>query len=325
MLHSWSTNGLTHNEKHNIISDAVNSAICPCQITSDIPGDKFDAQLEQAVFGQTSVIRYSSIGAQKATRNRSHLDSQESDSVLLYLPITARFTIYQGNVTTHVDPGSLALIPLSKPLVGIFNSSINEIQTAVQIRLPSAPLRELQPHLSHLFNRRLSLNTGSGRVFQSLITSLIDEAAYIEDSSRSSMGQLITDSLSALCNAEMGRRQACSQLSERQQEDRAKVIEFIKAHLGNPDLSIEMVADHFSSSLRSIHRIFKNAGITVWGYIREQRLLNCQNELRNRELDHLSISQICFSWGFKDVAHFSRSYKSRFGYAPTQERVLRHR
>ena len=321
MFNSWSTQGITQKEKYPLINDAINSAICPCQVSSDIPGDRFNAQLERAVFGESSVIRYSSLGAQKAIRGRQHLNSEESDSILLYLPITAKFTIQQDKVTTQVDPGSVALVPLCKPLIGVFTSSIEIAQTAVHIRVPSAPLRELQPQVDRLFNQRLSLSTGSGRVFQSLVMSLIDEAAYIEDSCKTNMSSLIIESIGAMCGAEIDRRQQVSSKVLPNHTAQPYILEFIKAHLGNPDLSLDMIANHFSSSRRFIHRAFENTGWTVWSYIREQRLLNCRRELQNRELDHLSISQICFSWGFKDVAHFSRVYKTRFGHAPTKERA----
>lgn len=325
MFHSWSTQGINQTEKYPLINDAINSAICPCNVSSDIPRDRFNAQLDRAVFGESSVIRYSSLGAQKATRGRQHLNSEESDSILLYLPITAKFSIQQDNVSTLVDPGSVALIPLSKPLVGVFISSLEEAQTAVHIRVPSTQLRELQPQVDRLFNQRLSLSTGSGRVFQSLIMSLIDEAAYIEDSCKMDMSSIIVDSIGAFCGAEIDRRQQTSNKVITNHSAQPYILEFIKAHLSNPELSVDMIANHFSSSRRFIHRAFENTGWTVWGYIREQRLINCRRELQNRELDHLSISQICFSWGFKEVAHFSRVYKARFGHAPTMERTHRAR
>jgi AraC-like DNA-binding protein len=34
----------------------------------------------------------------------------------------------------------------------------------------------------------------------------------------------------------------------------------------------------------------------------------------------LSISQICFRWGFNDSAHFSRAFRNQFGLSPREHR-----
>jgi len=35
-------------------------------------------------------------------------------------------------------------------------------------------------------------------------------------------------------------------------------------------------------------------------------------------LNNRSVSEVAYSWGFNDPAHFSRTFRSRFGISPTQ-------
>jgi len=55
----------------------------------------------------------------------------------------------------------------------------------------------------------------------------------------------------------------------------------------------------------------------VWA----QRLDNCYRELASGDGPQRHVSEIAFAWGFNDPAHFSRSFRKRFGTSPSK---LRH-
>ena len=47
----------------------------------------------------------------------------------------------------------------------------------------------------------------------------------------------------------------------------------------------------------------------------------CRDALVDPAFRHTSVSEIAYEWGFNDAAHFSRTFKVRFGVSP---RGLRH-
>ena len=56
---------------------------------------------------------------------------------------------------------------------------------------------------------------------------------------------------------------------------------------------------------------------TLMRQIWEDRLRHCREDLVSTELRRRSISEIAYSWGFRDAAHFSRMFRHRFGETPS--------
>src|SRR5204863_7307693 len=59
---------------------------------------------------------------------------------------------------------------------------------------------------------------------------------------------------------------------------------FIKRHLGDPLLSPAMIAAAHHMSLRSLHQLFHDDGLTVAGWIRHRRLERCRHDLSDPAL-----------------------------------------
>jgi len=73
--------------------------------------------------------------------------------------------------------------------------------------------------------------------------------------------------------------------------------------------------------VRHLHRLFSARGRRVSDCIREQRLERCSADFADRRFLEKSITEIAFSWGFSDSAHFSRCFKLRFGVSPREFRL----
>ena len=56
--------------------------------------------------------------------------------------------------------------------------------------------------------------------------------------------------------------------------------------------------------------------------MRNERLQRCHEEIADPSQAHRLISEIAFSYGFNETAHFSRVFARQFGYPP---RALRSR
>jgi AraC-like DNA-binding protein len=102
-----------------------------------------------------------------------------------------------------------------------------------------------------------------------------------------------------------------------------RLTSFIEEHLADPDLSPSMIAQKHHISPRYLHLIFSEQGTTVGTWIRSRRLAKCRAELANLRNDR-SITEIAMGWGFNDVAHFSRSFRSAFGISPLRFRKTRN-
>lgn len=84
-------------------------------------------------------------------------------------------------------------------------------------------------------------------------------------------------------------------------------------------LTIPGLAAEVGLSLRRLGLLFRSdLGVTVKQYLNETRLLEARRLLRET---FLRVSEVGYKVGFENPAHFSRSYRQRFGAPPRLERA----
>jgi AraC-like DNA-binding protein len=96
-------------------------------------------------------------------------------------------------------------------------------------------------------------------------------------------------------------------------ELKGRIWRFIDAHIGEASLRPSQIASAMGISLRHLHRVFSVSGNSVGDYIRTLRLEHCRKDLLNPQLRDRSITEIAFSRGFCDAAHFSHSFRKQYG------------
>jgi transcriptional regulator GlxA family with amidase domain len=101
-----------------------------------------------------------------------------------------------------------------------------------------------------------------------------------------------------------------------------RICQGIEAVLGNPGLTLGMVAERESVSTRYLQKLFTEAGNSFSHYLRTRRLDRCRTDLISPMHADLSISEICFRWGFNGSAHFSRAFHNEYGLSPRDYRRL---
>lgn len=99
-----------------------------------------------------------------------------------------------------------------------------------------------------------------------------------------------------------------------------RICRTIETKLSDPDLTVQTIARGEGVSVRYLQQLFARSGQTVSGYVKARRLERARADLANPLHTQLSISEIGFRWGFNQSAHFSRTYRERFGEAPRDTR-----
>ena len=95
-----------------------------------------------------------------------------------------------------------------------------------------------------------------------------------------------------------------------------RIYDCIERKLGDPDITPVRIAQIEGISERYLQKLFETTGDNFTHYLRERRLQHCWSDLANRAEAHRSVSDIAFNYGFSDAAHFSRSFRDRFGLSP---------
>ena len=100
-----------------------------------------------------------------------------------------------------------------------------------------------------------------------------------------------------------------------------RICQAIERRLDDPDLTPARVAEIEGISERYLQKLFEGTGSSFTNYVRERRLQRSWADLANPAESHHSISEIAYRNGFSDSAHFSRTFRNRFGMSP---RDFRH-
>jgi AraC family transcriptional regulator, positive regulator of tynA and feaB len=97
---------------------------------------------------------------------------------------------------------------------------------------------------------------------------------------------------------------------------RRRMLRYIETNLSDPELNVERIAAAFRLSTRYVHRLMKEVDATPGNLIWSRRLERCADALLTPSNAAVPISQIAYAWGYKDAAHFTRSFKLRYGISP---------
>lgn len=99
----------------------------------------------------------------------------------------------------------------------------------------------------------------------------------------------------------------------------------IVENLGRQDLSIAAVAARQGVSPRYIHMLFETEGVTFSEFVLDKRLASAHRMLINALHHDWRVSAIAFAVGFGDLSHFNRSFRRRYGAAPSDVRAAARR
>lgn len=104
---------------------------------------------------------------------------------------------------------------------------------------------------------------------------------------------------------------------------RRRIFDYVDANLGDQDLSPRKIADANRISLSYLYSLFADDDTTVGQFLLVRRLQRAYEILVGDPKKHLTIAEIAYRVGFKNVSHFSRSFSQHFGMAPRDARAVR--
>ncbi|MER7246947.1 helix-turn-helix transcriptional regulator [Kribbella sp. NPDC000426] len=99
-----------------------------------------------------------------------------------------------------------------------------------------------------------------------------------------------------------------------------RITAFIEHHLGDTTLTAGEIAAAHHISVRSLHRLFQQHGMTVRTWVRGQRLERCRRDLADPLRHRVPIQAIAARWGFAHPADFTRAFRALHGITPSDYR-----
>lgn len=96
------------------------------------------------------------------------------------------------------------------------------------------------------------------------------------------------------------------------------------SYLGDADLSPARIAAEHNISVRYLHLLFAQQGLTVGTWLVRERLEGARRTLATRSGHRASVAAVGRMWGFPDAGHFARRFRAAYSMSPTQWRQLHH-
>lgn len=95
-----------------------------------------------------------------------------------------------------------------------------------------------------------------------------------------------------------------------------RIMKSVNKNIGDSDFNVEQLCQEVGVSRTQLHRKMKElTGLSTTEFIRNIRLEQAARLLKER---HFNISQVAYTLGFSNMAHFSKVFKQHFGISPSE-------
>lgn len=231
-------------------------------------------------------------------------DASDGENLAVKVMTRGRTRIVQGRGDAELGPADLVLLDPTRTLR--FESTA---AAHVTILVPRRELRIRPAQIDRLVGVRIDGSHGPG----ALVSVLARESAR---SARSATEFREAEALrSAAAVIELIAVALEARLGDEQPAPdewlRNRIAGYIEARLADPDLSPLGIAAAHHISVRRLHKLFEDQPFTVAALIRRRRLERCRAELTG---SGRTVTAVAARWGFSDPAHFSKLFKTTYGY-----------
>jgi AraC-like DNA-binding protein len=274
--------------------------------------DRFNGSLDYWSMGNVSLSRIK-CDAILYKRHERQIITEREKSFLVTIPDLADINFAQDGREVSCAPGGFVLERGDAP----YEFSHQGANLLWVFKVPAAALRARVGPPERLSALSFDATKGVGAYFVDAVRTSARRIGEMDTTAHEKIGQQLVD---LLCLAIQGdRRVLSSNLSSVRSAHLFRAEQFIRNHLSRQELLPQDIADSCGISLRYLQRLFTDSGRSICEWIREQRLLMCDEELRKKN-SQLTISEIAYNWGFSDQSQFSKHYRAHFGRSPSEAR-----
>ena len=307
----WNLASVAAGDRTDAWQQVLNDTYCDWQLPSRLPAS-FQARLQRLDLegiGWVECVCDPCAGERTPQQLRRQSDSEVG--VQLVLAGRERFNTTGGSI--EVGSGDLVVWTNDK----VIDFEVVEPLHKLTLMIPRALLQQhLTPRQHWPKGGKLDTRLPAATLLASHLAALTGRADALDVGMRRAAHRWTLDLLgAAMAPARSNRDPAGGGAMLRQ------VQWYAMQHLHDGELTPSRIAAAHRMSLRQLHLLFQREGLAVAGWIQEQRLQRCHQDLLDPSCRHHQIGEIAYRWGFVSAAHFSRAYRNRFGLSPRATRA----
>jgi AraC-like DNA-binding protein len=248
-------------------------------------------------------------------RSSEVIRSCPHDDLFLGVLLASRMSLERDCSVEHILAGDMVLMDTRKPYLIEIASGVE----VLWIRIPRARIQSRMLVLDDFTGRRVSGDRGIAHVASQAILASFDAVPTIIGAQASLLGDSLLD---LLCNALADRTEGAGGSPTLQSLVTLRRLQaYISANLTDETMTPTSVAVANGISLRRLNEVFAHNGSAVAAWIIERRLEHARRMLLAPRPYKAAISAIAYASGFKNVSHFNRAFKARYGIPPSECRT----
>ncbi len=309
-VHAMSTDQVAAPERGSFWADWIDRLFCG--LKSDLYGDAdFEGRMSTVHAGDIVLTRLEA-NRHRVMRSQSQVRASEVGYLKIVAPYVGCAGVEQQGRETWVTPDQWSIYDTTASY-----AVANPVRVEhLIVMVPKDRLAERGLSLDPLMARRLGGSGGVARMALETMRSAYRELPGMSETAALGVGDAIAQFvyLSMLDLAGTG-----SAVTQREAL-RERIRQYVGAHLGDPSLSVDSIAHALNCSRRHLYNAFSEERDGVAGCILRRRLEACRKTFDDRANDYRSITDIAFSFGFSNMAHFSRVFRAHLGVPPSDYR-----
>jgi AraC-like DNA-binding protein len=306
-------------DRLDFVQELTASTWVPMECRSDYQAD-YRGEFRSSGLGPMQVV-VMDIMPITVRRTAPMISQADPDMLKLFLVVDGGSSVVdQGGQQARLSAAEFAFYDTRRPYEVSCGVDQEEPTRVMTFMFPPSLLPLSRSQIKRLTATRIPSTTGLGEVTSQF---LLQIARNIDHYTPAEAARLATAALEVLATRLAHELDACdwSTPEVRRHALLTSIQSFIHDHLGDPELSPAMIATAQHMSLRSLHQLFHDEGLTVAGWIRRRRLEGCRRDLSDPALASRPVAAIAVRWGFSSAADFSRAFRAAHGMPPAEYRT----
>jgi AraC family transcriptional activator of tynA and feaB len=311
-IESFSTAGLDPRRKLAFWNDRACESFSPL-VSDPVDIRSFNGSIARAAIGDMTLAEVYS-EAQIVRHSRAHVARTRNSLFFLHLQMEGESISRQDGREAYLKAGDFTLCDSTRHYEIVFPGA----NRMLVLGIPDSKLRRHIACPECLVAIPMQASRGVvGLLSRFLRNYWVECHQELDVASAERVTVAILDLLGA-AYADMPRAQ--SDRSSLATAHRIRIINFIEAHLHDPDLTPTRIAEACKMTPRYLHHLFSDQDETVARYILRRRLDACSQALVSNAQRGRTVTAIAFDYGFNSPTHFGRVFRAKFGVTPREFR-----
>jgi AraC-like DNA-binding protein len=311
-LETFSTAGLEPRRKIEFWNDTAAASFTPL-VSDPVDVRNFSGRLSRTRLGDMTVAEVYS-DAQTVRHSRLHVARSRVAMFFVHMMLEGESVSRQDGREAQLGPGDFTLCDTTRAYEILFKNP----NRMFVVGIPETLLRRHIASPESVVAVPMSGNSGLSGLVSHFLRDFWMRCH--EDLDPGVAPRVTRAILDLLASAYTGIPEAQPDRSSLATAHRLRIINFIEAHLGDPDLTPMRVAEACKMTPRYLHHLFSNESETVARYILRRRLEECSRALALPAQGSRTVTSIAFDYGFNSPTHFGRVFRARYGATPREYR-----